>query len=404
MKNFWKLALGILTSVGGYLEVGSIGTALQAGSEYRYELLWPILVGTICIACLLEMSGRLAAVTKETTFAAVREHLGVRFQVWPLAAQVLVDVFVLAAEVGGASLALELGTGVAMQVWAIPVSFLIWLLLWRGTFGLIENGVAVLGMVTLSFVVAAKWLKPEWMDVARGLVPHLPSDDPAKYAYLAVGMLGATISPYMVSFYSSGAIEEKWKSSDLPMNTATSALGMSFGAMVGMSVVVVAALTLAPRGIVVDTYQQGAVALSQPFGRWGFWLFCASLFIGCIGAALELGLDASYIVAQSFGWKWGENQSPYVEARFALTYTILLVLAPLPTLLGIDPLTFTMFSMSLTVICLPLVAGPLLVIMNDRRRLRAHANGWFANVALVGVIVISIVLALLAIPLQVYGD
>src|SRR3954468_1301664 len=118
MKNVLKVVLGILTSVGGYLEVGSLGTALQAGSSYRYELLWPIALGTICIACLTEMSGRLAAVNKETTFSASREHFGITYHFWPLAAQVLVDLFVLAAEIGGASLALELMTGISIQIWA----------------------------------------------------------------------------------------------------------------------------------------------------------------------------------------------------------------------------------------------------------------------------------------------
>ena len=61
-------------------------------------------------------------------------------------------------------------------------------------------------------------------------------------------------------------------------------------------------IVLAPRGILPASYQQAAAVLGVPFGRWGFWLFCASLFIGCVGAALELSLDVSYITAQTFGW------------------------------------------------------------------------------------------------------
>ena len=50
MKNLTKIGLGILTSIGGYLEVGSMGTAIQAGAAFRYSLLWAIACGTICIA------------------------------------------------------------------------------------------------------------------------------------------------------------------------------------------------------------------------------------------------------------------------------------------------------------------------------------------------------------------
>src|SRR5512144_1979545 len=98
MKNLTKVALGILTSVGGYLEVGSMGTALQAGAAFRFELLWAVALGTICIAFLTEMSGRLAAVHHETVTSAVREHFGFTFHAWPLMAQILIDLMVLASE------------------------------------------------------------------------------------------------------------------------------------------------------------------------------------------------------------------------------------------------------------------------------------------------------------------
>src|SRR5207249_2338379 len=125
--------------------------------------------------------------------------------------------------------------------------------------------------------------------------------------------------------------------------------------------------------------QEGALALSQTFGRWGFWLFCASLFVGCTGAALELALDVGYITAQTFGWKWGEDQTPGVEARFAMMYTVALAIATLPSLVGIDPLKFTMFSMSMTVVALPVIIAPLIVIMNDKRRLKTHTNHLLTN-------------------------
>src|SRR5512146_517513 len=103
MKKLAGAALGILTSVGGYLEVGSTGTALQAGASFRFHLLWPLLLGTICLAFLAEMSGRLAAVSKHSLAAAIRERFGVSFAVVPIGAQLVVDLLVLASEIGGVS-------------------------------------------------------------------------------------------------------------------------------------------------------------------------------------------------------------------------------------------------------------------------------------------------------------
>jgi Mn2+/Fe2+ NRAMP family transporter len=138
-------------------------------------------------------------------------------------------------------------------------------------------------------------------------------------------------------------------------------------------------------------------------GRWGFWLFCASLAIGCAGAALELALDVSYIIAQTFGWAWSEDQTPHQEARFALVYTGAIAVAALPSLAAIDPLKLTMFSMAVTVIALPIVVAPLLVIMNDPRYLKSHTNGVAANIAVALIVVLGFALAVLAIPVQLTG-
>jgi len=403
MKNLIKIALGIVTSVGGFLEVGSIGTGLQAGAAFRYQLLWAVVLGTICIAFLTEMTGRLAAVSQHTVIDAMRKRFGAPFQVWPLASQILVDLLVLASEVGGASLALQLATGISIQIWIVPVTLGIWLVLWLGTFSAIEHGVAIAGLVTLCFVLAAVWMRPDWHDVARGLLPHRPDTDPEHYAYLAVGIIGASVSPYLISFYSSGAVEEKWGPKDLMPNRIVAALGMGFGSIVALAVIVVAALVLAPRGIDAESYEQAAGLLSVPLGRWGFALFCLSLAIGCIGAALELALDLSYIVAQSFGWDWGEDKRPIEEARFALTYTVALAIAMIPSLIGIDPLKLTMFSMGVTVLALPIIVGPLIVLMNDEQYLKSHTNGPVANTAVVFIIAVAFIIAVLAVPVQWLG-
>jgi Mn2+/Fe2+ NRAMP family transporter len=292
---------------------------------------------------------------------------------------------------------------VSPRLWIFPVLLVVWVLLWRGTFGLIENGVAMLGLVTLVFAVGVWKLGPSWSAVARGLVPRSPGHDRAQYAFLAVSILGATISPYLVSFYSSGAIEDKWTAKELVPNRFVAALGMGFGSAVSMAVLVVAAMILRPAGVRAETYQQASWVLNPLFGRAGLWLFCGSLAIGCIGAALEIALDVGYITAQSFGWEWGENKTAGDEARFALSYTVVLALAAVPTLFAVDPLKLTMFSMGATVLALPLVVGPLIVIMNDRSYLKTHTNGWIANVAVTGVLVLAAILAVVAIPLQLIG-
>jgi Mn2+/Fe2+ NRAMP family transporter len=404
MKKILQLALGIVTSVGGFLEIGSIATAAQAGAGFGYQLVWAIVLGTICIAFLVEMSGRCAAVSKHTIPDAMRERFGARFYAVPLIVMLGVSLLVLAAELGGVAAALELATGVSIPVWAIPVLLLAWALLWYTNFSVIENGVSLLGLVTIAFAVGAAKLHPNYGSLLHGALPTLPREKPSQYWFIAVSVLGASISPYLYYFYSSGAIEEKWDVSYVGMNRAIAALGMGFGGFLSIAVLVLAAILFHPRHIDVKHYQQLPALLTPVFGRAGFWLVVASLGIACLGATLEIALSLAYLVAQGFGWNWGEDLDPSKDARFSLTYTLLLIAAALFSLLGADPLKLTQISMALTAASLPVGVFPFLILMNDREYLGEHVNGWLSNGVVLFVSLMAGVLAIVSIPLELLGS
>lgn len=403
MKKVVQVALGIVTSIAGFVEVGSISTSLRAGATFGFQLLWAIALAATCLIFLIEMSGRLAAVSKHTVADAVRERLGFGYHVVPFTAELIVDFLVLSAEIGGACFALQLLTGIHFQYWALPVGFAAWLALWKGTFGAIENGVSLLGLITLCFVVAAFQLHPRARDVAAGFLPSLPRHHAPSYWLLVVNIVGATMSPYLMNFYSSGAVEEEWAEDSLAANRLTALLGMGFGSGVSMCVLIVSAMVLHPEGVRVESFEQGALVLTRGFPYWGFVLFGVVLFVACFGAALEIGVNLAYVPSQALGWNWSENVKPREDARFSLVYTAAIFGASLLMLVGIDPIRLTMFSMALTVLILPLIVFPFLVVMNDERYLREFRNGWFGNAAVIFILGLAFVLALVAIPLEILG-
>jgi Mn2+/Fe2+ NRAMP family transporter len=403
MKKILQLTLGIITSVGGFLEIGSVTTAAQAGASFGYQLLWAILLGTICLIFLIEMSGRLSAVSKHTIVDAMRERFGFPFFFFVLIGIVIVAFLVLVAELGGIGFALQILTGVGFPIWALPVSLIVWLMMWKGTFSLIENGASLLGLITISFAIAAWKLNPDWSQVGSGMLPSMPGSDKAKYGFLAVSILGASISPYLMYFYSSGAIEDEWDRSYIGMNRIISTFGMTFGGFLSMAVLIVCALAFRPAGVQVDTFPQAALMMTTIFPKWGFYLFAFSMLFACFGAALEISLAIAYFFAQGFGWNWSEDLEPSKDARFALVYTIIILIAAIPLILRVDPIKVTMLSMALTSATLPLAIGPFLFLMNDPIYLGKYRNGWISNSVVAIVIIISFVLSIISIPLQIVG-
>lgn len=403
MSALLDLLLGIVTGIGGFVEVGSISTSAQAGAEFGFQLLWAVAVAAAMLALLTEMSGRLAVMSKRTIAAAVRERFGIHFQAVPLCAELVLDLLLLTAELGGAAIAVKLLTGIGFQWWVLPTGLLLWTTLWFSRFSIVEYGIGLLGLVTLSFVLAAWRLGPDTGDVARGFIPSLPSHDGVRYAFLAISIVGATVSPYLLNFYSSGTIEEDVTPDERWVNTATAYGGDVFGSVVSMGVLVTAAMVMQPLQIKIDSYEQAALMFVPAFGRCAVGLFAASLAIGCVGAALEISLNMGYMLSQIFGWSWSANKPRVENARFSCAFSFVLIAASALAVLGFDPLRLTMISVALTVVVMPLMVLPFLVLMNDTQFVKDQRNTVVGNAVLAALTVLGALMALVVIPLEILG-
>jgi hypothetical protein len=62
------LALGILTAIGGVLDIGDLVTNAVVGSRFGLSMAWAVVVGVVEICVFAQMSGRVAAVSGLATF------------------------------------------------------------------------------------------------------------------------------------------------------------------------------------------------------------------------------------------------------------------------------------------------------------------------------------------------
>ena len=215
--------------------------------------------------------------------------------------------------------------------------------------------------------------------------------------------MGASISPYLAVFYSSGAIEDEWTAEYIGVNRVTSALGNFFGGGLAVMVLVCAAMVLAPRHIKADSFEHISFLLATPLGRSGTALFIATVCATCFGATMEIVLSMAYLLAQGFGWAWSQNLKPVKDARFTVAWSVVLLVAAAIIVAGADPLKLTNISMVATAASLPLTIVPLVVLMNDRGVMAKYTNGWVSNVAVGVLAILSIALCVAALPLQILG-
>lgn len=162
MKRLLGVALGILTAIGGFVDIGDLVTNAVVGSRFGLSLVWVVLVGVVGICLFAQMSGRVAAVSGRATFEIIRERLGPRAGLANLGASFLINLMTVTAEIGGIALALQLATSVDPMLWMPVAAFGVWIVIWRARFSILENVTGMLGLALIVFAVAVFMLGPNW--------------------------------------------------------------------------------------------------------------------------------------------------------------------------------------------------------------------------------------------------
>lgn len=145
MSKYLQVFLGVLTAVGGFVDIGDLVTNGVAGSRFGMSLAWAVVLGVIGIVVFAEMSGRVAACSGRAVFDLVRERLGPRAALANLTGSMLVTLLTFVAEIGGVALAVQLVADVSYLLIVPLVAFLVWLVIWRMKFSMLENVFGVLG-------------------------------------------------------------------------------------------------------------------------------------------------------------------------------------------------------------------------------------------------------------------
>ena len=403
--NPLELTLGIMTAVGGFVDISELVFAAKAGSQFGYALIWVFAIATVGIIVFSEMSGRVAIAAKQPVFNLMRHRLGLKLGLLTLAASMISNLVTCAAEVGGVALILNYLTGAPYFLMAILMVAVMIASIWILPFEWIERVYGLLGLTMLVFAAALVAIHPPWDKIAGGFVPHIPPGLSTKelltFAYFSVAILSAVMFPYEVYFYSSGGIEEGWTPKDMLTNRVTSIVGMGLGSVLAIAILSSSAQLFGPANVDPEIPGSAALEAAIPFGKWGLVLALLGMFFAVAGAAVETCMANAYSIAQFFGWIWGRHKKPWEAPRFTMTWIVLFLLALLIVLTGVDVMMLVEFAVLFSILILPMTYLPLLLLAGDRKYMREHANGPLAKTLGWLYFAIITIAALAALPLFV---
>jgi len=404
VKRLLAVTLGILTAIGGFVDIGDIVSTSESGSRFGVAHTWVLVVGIIGICVYAEMSGRVTAISTRPVFDLIRERLGPRIGLVNLLGSYLITLLTLAAEIGGVALALQLLSGASYLLWVPAAAIVLWLALWRVKFETLERVFGLSGLALVVLLVSIFWLHPDFADLKGQATTFSPpkGENWPTYFFMAIALFASAMTPYEVFFFSSGGVEERWTPRDLTISRINVFLGFPLGGLLAFGFLATSAIVFEPIGVDVSTLGQAVLPAGMAFGRIGLGLAILGVFAATFGAAMETGLSAGYTVAQYFGWSWGKFLRPRQAARFHVVVLVSILLAVAALLTTIDPIQLTEYMLIFSAVVLPLTYLPILVVANDRGYLGDKVNGPFANIMGVIYLIIVVAAAVAAVPVMIF--
>jgi manganese transport protein len=310
----------------------------------------------------------------------------------------------VAAEIGGLALVIQLVTGINYLLWVPLVAIAVWIVLWKVRFSIMEKVFGLSGLALVVTALALWRLDPGFVNTlasARGFGPP-PTESWATYAFFAIALLGAAMTPYEVFFFSSGAVEEHWTRKDLLVNRANVYIGFPLGGVLSLAIMGCSAALFEPRGVSVDHLSQVTLPVSATVGKLGLVFLLYGMFAAIFSAALETALSAGYTVSQFFGWQWGKFVRPREAARFHIVILLSLCVAVLIALSTLDPIAVTEYSIVLAAAALPLTYLPILIVANDPAYMKDKTNSMFLNAIAFIFLVVLMIVSIATIPLMIW--
>jgi NRAMP (natural resistance-associated macrophage protein)-like metal ion transporter len=357
---------------------GGIFTYSQAGAQYGYTLLWTMLPITIALIVVQEMCARMGVVTGKGLSDLIREEFGLRLTFVLMVLLVIVNFTNVVTEFIG--IAGSMGLFHIPKFLSVPIcAALVWALVFRGDYKSTEKVFLLASLVYISYIFAGVLSQPDWRQalVATVKLPEKSVWRDKAYIYMAIGIVGTTIAPWMQFYLQSSIVEKGIRPKDYAASRLDVIVGSFFTDIVAWFIVVACAATLYVHGMgAIQVAADAAEAMRPLAGVYAFILFAFGLFNASLFAASILPLSTAYTVCEGLGLESGVDKS-YKEAPFFYwLYTLLIAGGALTVLLLPDAqlINMAILSQVLNGVLLPVIIILMLLLIN-----RSDLMGEFKN-------------------------
>lgn len=368
------LGPGLIAAFGGNDASGIYGYSL-AGAQYRFAMLWVMVLVGFSLAVCQEMGARMGAVTGKGLADLIREEYGVKITLFAMLALLVANFATTVSEFAGITAAVEIFTPPSLRPLArwivVPlVAVGVWMLVTRGNYERVKRALLSASVVYIVYLFAAFMAHPPWGLVLRQAVwPDWSGFHPDRaYVFMVINLIGTTITPWGLFYIQSSVRDEGTRPERY--TPADPLFGAFAAVLVAFFIIVSCGATLYHPGGVPDFRDAGKIALAlRPVaGEMATLLFAVGLLNASCFGAITVPLATAYAITESLGWESGLGRRIREAPLFIGVFTFLIVVAALVVLFGGSHLTFLILLPNIVGgILLPIILVLMLRLINDRR-------------------------------------
>lgn len=392
----WLAVLGpglIAANAGN--DAGGIATYASAGSEFGYRTLFVMLLVTVALVIVQEMSARLGAHTGEGLMSLIREQFPLRASAFAIVCLLIANLGLVVSEFAGIGAAFEL-FGVSRYI-SIPIAAIaIWAVVVFGNYRYAERVFLLLGLAFITYPIAAILGKPDWGEVASNtFIPHMLGTK--EFLFLVVALIGTTITPYMQLYQAAAVADSGSGPEEYRMVRIDTIAGAVFANIISMAIIIATAAAIGGSGP-LESAKEAAQALEPVAGSAAEVLFGIGLLGASALAAAVVPLATSYAVAEAVGVERSVSKTFREAPLFMGLFTALIVIGAAVALLPGNLISLLINMQVINGLITPIILIFILILANRRAVLGNAVNGpRFRVAALVCVVVIAVLAAVVLV-------
>lgn len=391
---------GIITAIAGN-DAGGITTFSVAGAHFGPALFWTLIPIMMVLIIVQEMCARMGVVTGKGLADLIRENFGLRMTFFLMIGLFFANFATTVSEFAGIAAAADL-LGMN-RFFIVPFAgFVILFLIIRVNYRHLEKVFLFMCFFYITYIISGFLAKPDWNAVSASIITPAFSFD-KEYLLVLVGIIGTSVTPWMQFYLQSSIVEKGIKLSEYLYTKWEMVLAGIVATTISFFILLAAASTLFPHGIVIETAAEAAVALEPFAGHFAELLFALGLFAAAFFAAFILPLSTAYYVCEAFGWESGVNKKFHEAKEFYGIIGLLVVPSMIIVLFPVPLIRIMLFAQVVNGVLLPVILFVILHLVSKEKIMGEHVNPWLYNVLCwVAAISISIV-CLIMVGVNVYS-